>query len=68
MIISRKQKVCALCKYWNGSIGSETIKVQPGANTFMINNKEQHECFKINIGICKSAIQTCQYFKQRYED
>ena len=67
-VISRTQRICALCKYWNGSIGSTTIKVQPGGHSFRIDDREQQDCFKAGVGTRKVAIQHCPYFKPRYED
>ncbi len=68
MNISREHKICALCRYWNGVIGSQTIKVLPGGQLFRIDNQERHDCFKPGIGLSRNAIQVCQFFKPRYED
>ena len=68
IVVPRNHCICALCKYWNGTIGSTTIRPQTGAHTFQIDNSEHHSCFKPGIGIEKNAIQNCPHFKPRYED
>lgn len=68
IVVTCTQRICALCKYWNGTIGSTTIKVQPGAHSFQIDNQEQKDCFKAGVGMRKIAMQSCSYFKPRYEE
>jgi len=68
MQLSRSQKCCLLCKYWNGAIGSTTIKIVRGGMAFTADNSERHFCFKKGSGIETFPTATCQYFKQRYED
>ena len=68
IIVTRTQRICALCKYWNGAIGCTTIKPQVGAHSFQLDAAELRMCFKPGVGIMKSAQQTCQYFRPRYDD
>lgn len=66
--INRNQKICALCRYWNGAIGSLSIRIIPGGMMFRLDNSEQKACFKLGRGIETSAMFTCPNFKPRYED
>lgn len=65
--ITRDQRRCVLCKYWNGSIGSTTIQIIPGGNAFIFDGNEKHFCFKIGRGMQMMPLQQCLYFKERYE-
>ncbi len=67
-VVSRTQRICALCKHWNGSLGCTTIKPTKGAYSFHIDSSEHHPCFKPGVGIEKIALSTCQYFRPRYDD
>lgn len=66
--LNRNQKICALCKYWNGVIGSTTIQIVPGGMMFRLDNNEKQSCFKPGRGMAMSALQTCPYFRPRYDD
>lgn len=66
--VPRKIHRCALCKYWNGAIGSVTIQILPGGNSFTFDSNEKHSCFKEGRGMQMNAIQECPYFKARYEN
>lgn len=68
IVVTRTMRICALCKHWNGAIGSTTIKVQIGAHSFQIDNREQQDCFRSGDGNRRMALFTCPYFKPRYED
>ena len=67
IVINRTQCICALCRYWNGAIGSTTIRVQAGAHTFQIDSREQQDCFRPGDGFHRMANHTCPYFKPRYD-
>ena len=66
--ISRKQRVCVLCRYWNGALGSLKIDVSYGGETFTYEREERHKCFKRGKGMETLATNTCPYFVPRYED
>ncbi len=66
--INRDQRCCALCKYWNGSIGSVTIQIAQGGNFFKLDQNEKHTCFKRGIGIEKTPMLNCPHFRPRYDD
>lgn len=68
LCVNRNQRICSLCKYWNGAIGSITIQIVPGGMTFKIDNNEKQSCFKPGRGMVMSALQTCPYFRPRYDD
>ena len=51
IIVTRTQRICALCKYWNGAIGCTTIKPQVGAHSFQLDAAERRMCFKPGVGI-----------------
>lgn len=66
--LTRGQKRCVFCRYWNGAIGSTTIEILPGGNAFQFDSNEKHSCFKKGRGMQMTALQECPYFKERYED
>ncbi len=66
--INRTQKLCALCRYWNGAIGSTTIQIVPGGTMFRFDSNERKSCFKPGKGIETNAMVTCPNFKPRYEN
>lgn len=66
--VNRSVKCCALCRYWNGTLGSLHIQVVPGAMQFRIDTQEKHGCFKKGRGMETSAQYTCPYFRPRYEN
>lgn len=66
--VNRNQRICALCKYWNGAIGSTTIQIIPGGTMFKLDNNEKQSCFKPGRGMVMSALQNCPYFRPRYDD
>ena len=66
--LNRNSKKCVFCKYWNGAIGSITIQILPGGNTFQFENTEKHSCFKKGRGMQTSALQECPYFIEIYEE
>lgn len=68
MTINRDMHRCALCRYWNGAIGSTTIQILPGGNAFRFESNEKHPCFKKGRGMVTYAIQECSYFLPRYYD
>lgn len=68
MTFNREQKCCAFCRYWNGAIGSTTIQILPGGNTFQFDSNEKHSCFKKGRGMQMTALQKCSYFMPRYEN
>lgn len=65
---NRSQKICALCRYWNGAIGSLSVRILPGGMMFQLDNREQKACFKPGKGIETNATFTCPNFKPRYEN
>ena len=67
--VTRNQRICALCKYWNGTIGSTTIQMDLGSTMyFKLDSNEKHTCFKPGQGMEKSALQSCPYFRPRYDE
>ena len=68
MTFNREQKCCAFCGYWNGAIGSTTIEILLGGNTFQFDSNEKHSCFKKGRGMQMAALQKCSYFMPRYEN
>ncbi|MDD7185813.1 MAG: hypothetical protein SPE43_03980 [Ruminococcus sp.] len=68
MTFNREQKCCAFCRYWNGAIGSTTIEILLGGNTFQFDSNEKHSCFKKGRGMQMTALQKCSYFMPRYEN
>lgn len=68
MTVNRRQEICALCKYWNGAIGSVSIRILGGGMVFRLDSREEHSCFKSGRGMQTNAMNHCPYFKPRYED
>ncbi|WP_303790734.1 hypothetical protein [Ruminococcus flavefaciens] len=68
VIISRKSRMCVLCRYWNGALGSLKIEIENGGEHFSIDNSERHKCFKRGKGIETSTHFNCPSFVPRYED
>lgn len=66
--IGRNMRLCALCRYWNGAIGSTTIQITIGGNSFSVETNEKHSCFKKGRGMKMSAMQKFPYFMARYDD
>ena len=66
--VSRNKKICALCRYWNGAIGSLSVRIVPGGMMFQLDTSEQKACFKPGKGIETNAMVTCPNFKPRYEN
>lgn len=64
---NRNLRCCALCRYWNGALGSTTIQILPGGNTFRFEATEKHSCFKSGRGMEMTAVQLCPFFVPRYE-
>lgn len=67
ILVNRNQRICVLCKYWNGAIGSTSIQMLPGGTVFKYDNSEKHSCFKYGRGMQMSASATCPCFVQRYD-
>lgn len=63
MILRTTDKKCALCKHWNGAIGSTTIKPMLGGN-FQVEMTEKQVCYKRT----NQALATfnCAKFEPRY--
>ena len=56
-------KKCALCKYWNGVRGSDTIIPKPGG-FFQVEMTEKQSCnFRVSQ---TTSIFTCPKFEPRY--
>ena len=66
--ISRNERRCVLCSYWNGAIGSTTIQILNGGNVFTFENTEKQYCFKKGRGFQTMAVQECPFFRRRYDD
>lgn len=64
MTIRKTDKKCALCKHWNGTIGSTTIVPMPGGMAFQIDHSEKQMCYK-KAAQTLSTI-SCPKFEPRY--
>jgi len=67
MTITRDQRKCVLCRYWNGAIGSTTIQIVYGGKTFTFDPGERRFCFKTGRGMETNAVQECCHFMPRYD-
>ncbi|MGN0606597.1 MAG: hypothetical protein ACI4JM_08755 [Oscillospiraceae bacterium] len=61
--LRKTDKKCALCKYWNGAVGSTTIKPMLGGN-FQIEMTEKQTCFQRTSQT--TANFSCGRFEKRY--
>lgn len=63
IMLRKTDKKCALCRYWNGAMGSTTIQPKLGSN-FQVEATEKQTCYQrtgqttANFG--------CQKFEPRY--
>lgn len=62
-IIRKGDKKCVLCKYWNGAVGSTTIKPKLGQQ-FEYDHDEKQSCFQKNT--VTPAWNGCPKFEPRY--
>ena len=63
VMLRKTDKKCALCRHWNGTIGSTTIKPMLGGN-FQAEMTEKQVCYK-RTGQT-TAIFSCSKFEPRY--
>lgn len=63
MLFRKTDKKCALCKYWNGTIGSTTIQPKLGGN-FQTEATEKQICYQ-RTGQTTANF-SCAKFEQRY--
>ena len=63
VMLRKTDKKCALCRHWNGTIGSTTIKPMLGGN-FQAEMTEKQVCYK-RTGQT-TAIFSCSKFESRY--
>lgn len=56
-------KKCALCRYWNGAVGSTTIKPMLGGG-FQVEMTEKQVCYKKSVQ--STANFSCAKFEPRY--
>ena len=61
--LRRTDKKCALCKYWNGAVGSTTIKPMFGGN-FQAEMTEKQTCY-VRTGQTTANF-SCAKFEPRY--
>ena len=63
VMLSKTIKQCALCKHWNGAMGSTTIKPYP-SGFFQVESTENQMCYER----CRQtkANYTCSKFEPRY--
>lgn len=45
MMLRKTDKKCALCKHWNGAVGSTTIKPMLGGN-YQVDASEKQTCYE----------------------
>lgn len=64
IIMFRKtDKRCALCKYWNGVMGSQTIQPKLGGN-YQVESTEKQTCYQ---RACQTTANfSCAKFEPRY--
>lgn len=63
MTLRITDKKCALCRYWNGAIGSTTIKPMLGGG-FQVEMTEKQVCYKKSGQ--STANFSCAKFEPRY--
>lgn len=62
-MLRKTDKVCALCRYWNGTMGSTTIKPMLGGN-FQVEATEKQTCYQ-RTGQTQANFK-CAKFEPRY--
>lgn len=63
VMLRRTDKKCALCRYWNGTMGSTTIKPMLGGN-FQAEMTEKQTCYQKTSQT--TAMFSCPKFEPRY--
>jgi hypothetical protein len=58
----KTNRMCAMCKHWNGTIGSTTIKPVLGG-TFQVEMTEKQTCYQ--RALPTTACFTCNKFEPR---
>lgn len=63
MMLRKTDKVCALCRYWNGARGSDTIQPKLGG-FFQVESTEKQTCYQ-RTGQTTAKFR-CAKFEPRY--
>lgn len=63
IMLRKTDKKCAVCRYWNGTMGSTTIKSMLGGN-FQAEMTEKQTCYKWSNQT--TANYQCAKFEPRY--
>ncbi len=64
-LANKTSRKCALCKHWNGAIGSTTITSKNNGMAFSFDHNEKQQCFKKSISM--PSWSTCASFEARYK-
>lgn len=63
IMLRKTDKKCALCRYWNGAMGSTTIQPKLGGN-FQVEAMEKQTCYQRTSET--NANFGCAKFERRY--
>lgn len=64
-IISPNNKICAMCKYWNGHLGGRYVRPQKNMkNSFEFYSEEENVCYENHLQ--KKAWHSCSKWSKRY--
>lgn len=63
IMLRKTDRKCALCRYWNGTRGSDTIQPKLGGN-FQVETTEKQTCWQRTSQT--TANFSCAKFEQRY--
>ena len=63
MMLRKTDKKCALCRNWNGAMGSTTIQPKLGGN-FQVETTEKQTCYERTSQT--AAYFSCHKFESRY--
>lgn len=63
-LANKNARKCALCRHWNGAMGSTTIKPVYGGN-FQFDHNEKQTCFKKSV--IMPSWSNCPNFTPRYK-
>lgn len=64
-LANKNARKCALCRHWNGAMGSTTITPKNNGMAFSFDHNEKQQCFKKCVPM--PSWSSCGSFEPRYK-